>query len=215
MSYAATIQTSLPALPSIPAREEHTGASTYDCELARRIASGDLQAFEEVYQRYHRRVYSVCLRMTSNVAEAEDLTQEVFIHVYHKISSFRGESALMTWLHRVTVNKTLMHFRSTKRRREKLAAEESGSESPSLEKSQAVPAPLLVDRLALERAIAKLSPGYRAVFTLHDIEGYDHNEIARICGMSVGTSKSQLHKARKRLRALLRATTNSVETATA
>ena len=178
-------------------------ASQLDYELAREVAGGDMQAFEELYNRYHRRVYSLCLRMTNNVAEAEDLTQEVFIHVYHKIGSFRGESTIMTWLHRVTVNRVLMHFRRNKVRRESLTDDDALPE-PKLKASETLNSQILeADRVALNKAIAQLPPGYRAVFILHDIEGYEHTEIARMNRIAVGTSKSQLHKARLKLRELL------------
>lgn len=178
-------------------------ASQFDYQLARRIANGDMEAFAELYQRYHRRVYTLCLRMTNNVAEAEDLTQEVFLHVYHKIGSFRGEAAMMTWLHRVTVNQVLMHFRKNSVRREQTT--EDGELPKEIIEGAGTPSQMLaVNHLALERAIAQLSPGYRAVFILHDVEGYEHTEIARIRGISVGTSKSQLHKARMKLRKLLK-----------
>jgi RNA polymerase sigma-70 factor (ECF subfamily) len=178
-------------------------ASSFDYRLAQRIADGDMQAFEELYGRYHRRVYTLCLRMTNNVAEAEDLTQEVFIHIYRKIGSFRGESALMTWLHRLTVNKVLMHFRKSSVRRER-TTEDGEPPEPSLNARETPGQTLAVDRLALDEAIAQLSPGYRAVFILHDVEGYEHAEIARARGIAVGTSKSQLHKARLRLRSLIK-----------
>lgn len=178
-------------------------ASQYEYELARRIADGDMQAFEELYQRYHRRIYTLCLRMMNNPAEAEDLTQEIFIHIYRKISSFRGESALMTWLHRLTVNKVLMHFRKSSVRRERTTADGETPE-PSIKSRETPSHQLAVDRLALDKAIAQLAPGYRAVFILHDVEGYEHTEIARACGIAIGTSKSQLHKARLRLRELMK-----------
>jgi RNA polymerase sigma-70 factor (ECF subfamily) len=173
-----------------------------DYALAQKSSQGDMVAFEELYQRHNRRVYSLCLRMTSNVSEAEDLAQEVFIQLFRKIGSFRGESAFTTWLHRLTVNQVLMHFR---KRGVKL---EHTSEEGDF--TNVVDTPLqstrrisMVDRLALEKAIAELPPGYRTVFTLHDIEGYEHEEIAGMLGVSIGTSKSQLHKARMRLRELL------------
>jgi RNA polymerase sigma-70 factor (ECF subfamily) len=181
----------------------HLKASSYDYQLARRIAGGDMPAFEELYGRYHRRVYTLCLRMTNNVAEAEDLTQEIFIHIYRKVGSFRGESALMTWLHRLTVNKVLMHFRKSSVRRERTTADGEPLE-PSVNARETAGQMMAVDRLALDKAIAQLSPGYRAVFILHDVEGYEHAEIARARGIAVGTSKSQLHKARLRLRSLLK-----------
>jgi len=178
-------------------------APQYDHQLAQRIADGDMQAFEELYGRYHRRLYNLCLRMTRSHAEAEDLTQEAFIQIHHKIGSFRGESALMTWLYRLTTNVVLMNFRKHSVRRERTT--EDGETPESNDKQAAAPTQkMAVDRLALDSAISKLAPGYRAVFILHDIEGYEHAEIARICGNSVGTSKSQLHKARMKLRELLR-----------
>jgi len=175
----------------------------HDYQLARKTASGDIQAFEELYLRYQRRVYNLCFRMSGNAAEAEDLTQEVFIHLYHKIASFRGDSAFTTWLHRVTVNKVLMHFRTNKARLDQTTFDGVLPE-PGMEEAGSYGRPLMLDRLTLERAIQKLPPGYRAVFVLHDVEGYDHAETARICGNSIGTTKSQLHKARRKLRSLLK-----------
>lgn len=178
-------------------------APQFEYELTRRIADGDMQAFEELYQRYHRRIYTLCLRMTGNTAEAEDLTQEIFIHIYRKIGSFRGDSALMTWLHRLTVNKVLMHFRKSSVRRE-TTTKDGETPEPSAKGRETPSQQLAVDRLALDKAIAQLAPGYRAVFILHDVEGYEHTEIARARGIAIGTSKSQLHKARLRLRELMK-----------
>jgi RNA polymerase sigma-70 factor (ECF subfamily) len=179
-----------------------------DYILAQRAAAKDLQAFEELYQRHHRRVYALCLRMTQNVSEAEDLAQEVFIQLFKKIGSFRGDSAFTTWLHRMTVNQVLMHFRKRKVRDEKTTEEGEtleqivqGTENPNNM--------TVVDRIALDRAIGQLPPGYRSVFVLHDVEGYEHGEIARMLGCSVGTSKSQLHKARMKLRRLLKEETSA------
>ena len=175
---------------------------TSDLELARAAAAGDSVAFERLYEQHHRRVYSLCLRMLGNSTHAEDLTQEVFLQVYRKLASFRGDSAFTTWLHRLTVNQVLMHFR---RRGVKL---EHTSEEGDF--TNVVDTPLqstrrisMVDRLALEKAISQLPPGYRTVFVLHDVEGYEHNEISGLLEVSIGTSKSQLHKARMRLRELL------------
>lgn len=203
MSEALMFDETCVAWSNVPETSAQPAASQLDYELARRISSGDMQAFEELYNRYHRRVYSLCVRMTNNVAEAEDLTQEVFIHIYHKIGSFRGESTIMTWLHRVTVNRVLMHFRRNKVRRESLTDDDVLPE-PKLKASETLNTQILqVDRVALNKAIAQLPPGYRAVFILHDIEGYEHTEIARMNRIAVGTSKSQLHKARLKLRDLL------------
>src|SRR5437870_5417020 len=175
----------------------------YDYDLARRVSLGDIQAFEELYQRHQRRVYNLCLRMTNNIPEAEDLTQEVFIHLFSKIGSFRGESAFTTWLHRLTVNKVLMHFRTNKKYRNQTALDDMLHE-PRAGETLNHSRPLTWDRITLERAVMQLPPGYRAVFILHDIEGYDHAEVARMCGNSIGTSKSQLHKARNKLRSFLK-----------
>jgi RNA polymerase sigma-70 factor (ECF subfamily) len=176
---------------------------SFDYNLAQRAASGEMSAFEELYQKHHRRVYSLCLRMTQNPPEAEDLTQEVFIQLFRKIGSFRGESAFTTWLHRMTVNQVLMHFRKRSIKDEKLTEDGETPDQivPGTENPLAMP---VVDRLALNKAIAALPPGYRTVFILHDVEGYEHEEIASMLRLSIGTSKSQLHKARMKLRNLLR-----------
>lgn len=182
-------------------------AANTDFLLAQSAAQGDMGAFEELYRKHQRRVYALCLRMTNNAAEAEDLTQEAFVQLYRKIGSFRGESAFTTWLHRLTVNQALMHFRKKSVKLE-LTTEEgetpvqivNGTENP-----HRMP---VVDRIALDRAIAQLPNGYRTVFILHDVEGHEHEEIARMLGCSVGTSKSQLHKARMKLRGLLTLKTN-------
>lgn len=177
-------------------------ASSNDIQLAQSAAAGNMSAFEELYNRHHRRVYSLCLRMLQNTAEAEDLTQEVFIQLYRKIGSFRGDSAFTTWLHRLTVNQVLMHFRKRTVKFEKTTEEgETPVQTvPGTENQAKMP---IVDKIALDKAIAQLPNGYRNVFVLHDVEGYEHEEVARILGCSVGTSKSQLHKARLKMRKLL------------
>ncbi|MFN2493143.1 MAG: RNA polymerase sigma factor [Pyrinomonadaceae bacterium] len=174
-----------------------------DYALATAAGNGDMGAFEQLYERHNRRVYSVCLRMTKNIAEAEDLAQEAFIQLFRKIGSFRGESAFTTWLHRLTVNQVLMHFRKTSVKMERTTEEGEtpiqivrGTEDPNK-------MPVL-DRISLDNALKQLPPGYRSVFVLHDIEGHEHEEIAKILGVAVGTSKSQLHKARMKLRRLLK-----------
>jgi RNA polymerase sigma-70 factor, ECF subfamily len=186
-----------------PAILQSEPAETSDLALARRAAAGDAHAFEEIYRLYHRLVYGLCLRMTQNVAEAEDITQDVFILLHRKVGSFRGESQFTTWLHRLTVNQVLMRFRRSKARRED-ALEDSAAQGfaagAAAGGSQKMP---LVDRVALDKALKQLPPGYRAAFILHDVEGYEHEEVARILGCAVGTSKSQLHKARAKLRKIL------------
>ena len=176
--------------------------SAKDFELTQAAANGNMTAFEEVYNRHHRRVYSICLRMLQNATEAEDLTQDVFIQLHRKIGSFRGDSAFTTWLHRLTVNQVLMHFRKRNVKFEKTT--EEGETPIQIVSGTANPLKMpVVDKIAIEHAIEQLPTGYRNVFVLHDVEGYEHEEVARILGCSVGTSKSQLHKARLKLRKLL------------
>jgi len=171
-----------------------------------RMVRADLPPFEELFKLHHGKVYAVCLRMTGNSAEAEDLSQEVFVQVFRKLGTFRGESAFSTWLHRLTVNQVLMYFRKSRSRREQLTLDGELPERTIKGRNVLTSLPML-DWLALDEAIVKLSPGYRAVFILHDVEGLQHLEIANILGCSVGTSKSQLHKARMKMRCLLRQST--------
>lgn len=169
-------------------------------------AAGDVTAFEELYQSYHRRVYSLCLRMTRNTTEAEDLTQDVFVQLFRKLKTFRGEASFVTWLHRLTVNVVLMHFRKPAFRMEQTT--DDGEIPTRVVAGTDNPARMsLIDHISLEHAIKQLSPGYRTVFILHDVEGYEHEQIGKILGCAVGTSKSQLHKARIKLRRLLKAQT--------
>lgn len=178
-----------------------------DFELTQAAAKSDMAAFEEIYQRHHRRVYSICLRMLQNTYEAEDLTQDVFIQLYRKVGSFRGDSAFTTWLHRMTVNQVLMHFRKRNVKYEKTT--EEGETPDQVVAGTADPDKMpIVDKIALENAIDQLPMGYKNVFVLHDVEGFEHEEVARILGCSVGTSKSQLHKARLKLRKLLKKKAN-------
>jgi RNA polymerase sigma-70 factor (ECF subfamily) len=196
------------ALPS-PNRVNVTQSprSATEAEAIRLAQAGDAAAFEHLYQLHSRRVYALCLRMVGNPSDAEDLMQEAFLQLFRKIGTFRGESAFSTWLHRMTVNVVLMRLRKKSLPAASLEEttepdEETGGPrkdigAPDLRLSGAV------DRVNLERSIEKLPPGYRTVFVLHDVQGFEHNEIAGIMGCSVGNSKSQLHKARTRLRELL------------
>lgn len=177
-----------------------------EAEAIERAKKGDPRAFERLYELHKRRVYSLCLRMTSNTTEAEDLTQEVFMQLFRKLHTFRGESAFSTWLHRLSVNSVLMHLRKkglTAVSLEETAETEDGEttrkEFGGLDSLLAGS----IDRVNLERAIERLPRGYKTVFLLHDVEGYEHNEIADMMGCSVGNSKSQLHKARMKLREFL------------
>src|SRR5215208_6076034 len=186
------------------AGREVTPGRASDFALAQRAARGDMKAFEELFRLHWRLVYGLYLRMTQDVAEAEDVTQEVFVLLFRKIGGFRGEANFTTWLHRLTVNQVLMRFRKNKSRRED-ALEDEELQPHESARPTSTKASQLIDRITLESAIAKLPPGYRAAFILHDVEGYEHEEVARILGCAVGTSKSQLHKARTKLRKLLNA----------
>jgi len=177
-----------------------------ETEAIERAKQGDEAAFEVLYQLHKRRVYSLCLRMVSNPSQAEDLAQEAFLQLFRKIGTFRGESAFSTWLHRMTVNVVLMQLRKkglpivsleeTLEADEEAPRKEFGGDDVRLGGS--------VDRMQLERAINRLPPGYKTVFVLHDVEGFEHNEIAQLVGCSIGNSKSQLHKARLKLRDYLK-----------
>jgi RNA polymerase sigma-70 factor (ECF subfamily) len=170
-----------------------------DVQLA---AYGDVAAFERIYRRHHAKVYALCLRMLRNTSQAEDLTQEVFVQLYRKLHTFRGDSAITTWLHRLTVNQVLMHFRKPIVKSE-LTADEETTPVPVAGGTERPDRMAVIDRIALREAIDQLAPGYRLVLMLHDVEGYEHQEIARMLGCAVGTSKSQLHKARLKVRQLL------------
>ncbi len=187
--------------------EQRQGKEFNEAEAIEKAKQGDAAAFQALYDRHKRRVYSLCLRMTANTAEAEDLAQEAFLQLYRKIGTFRGESAFSTWLHRLSVNVVLMHLRkkslpvvsleeTTQAGEDDTPKKDFGADDLALAGS--------IDRLHLQRAVESLPPGYRMIFVLHDVEGYEHNEIATIVGCSIGNSKSQLHKARMKLRDLLK-----------
>jgi RNA polymerase sigma-70 factor, ECF subfamily len=179
-----------------------------DAEIVRLAKTGDAAAFERLYQMHCRKVYGLCLRMVGDSTNAQDLTQDIFLHLFRKINTFRGESAFSTWLHRISINIVLMRLRK------KRIAETSLDTSPSADGElhtlpQEFGGPDLrlngvVDRITLQGAINELAPGYKAMFVLHDVQGYNHSEIAEMLGCSVGNSKSQVHKARMQLRELLR-----------
>lgn len=174
-----------------------------DLKLVQLFLEKDERAFEQIYLRHHRRIYSICLRMLQNTHDAEDLTSEVFIQLHRKLGSFRGDSAFTTWSHRLTVNQVLMHFRKRNVKFEK--ATETDKIPEKIMPGSSDPKRMSVDeRIALENAIEQLPNGYRNVFLLHDVEGFEHEEVARILGCSAGTSKSQLSKARLKMRKLLR-----------
>jgi RNA polymerase sigma-70 factor (ECF subfamily) len=172
-----------------------------DLELAGRIRAGDGPAFEELYQQHATRLYNLAYRMAGSTQDADDLLQDIFLLAYRKLASFRGESSLGTWLYRLAMNHCLDVLRSRQAR--------MGHQTDSLDEEGAAPAvspgPALgaVSRIDLERAIARLPRACRAAFLLHDVEGFGHNEVATLLGISEGTSKSQVHKARLRIRAYL------------
>jgi len=199
---------SAPSADSIPKTPSENTAA--EAEILCRAQAGDHQAFADLYSLHKKRIYSLCLRMVGNAAEAEDLTQEAFLLLHRKIATFRGDSAFSTWLHRLAINVVLMRLR--KKGLSLISLDEAmdpvQEERPG--RSFGSPDPKLtgsIDRLALGRAIANLPAGYRLIFVLHDIEGYEHNEIATMLDCSIGNSKSQLHKARLKLRDALRTST--------
>src|SRR6478736_37178 len=182
-----------------------TVRSSTDLELVRRAQRGDSEAFAALFHAHKAKIYSICLRMTNNTAQAEDLTQDAFMQVLRKLSTFQGNSALSTWLYRIAVNTVLMHFR-------KRAVKQISLDEPSNHDAKQVRREYgsrdgrltgSVDRIALTRAIKDLPAGYRTIFLLHEVEGYEHQEIAKILDCSVGNSKSQLHKAKLRIREFL------------
>lgn len=176
-----------------------------DADIVRRAQQGDPEAFATLFHAHKAKVYSLCLRMTSNTAEAEDLTQDAFLQVFRKLGTFRGDSALSTWLYRVAVNTVLMHFRKKGLRQQSL--DEPVNQGASSQKREHGRnddrLSGAVDRIALTRAMKELPVGYRTIFVLHEVKGYEHHEIARLLRCSVGNSKSQLHKAKVRMRELL------------
>jgi RNA polymerase sigma-70 factor, ECF subfamily len=176
-----------------------------DSELLRRALAGEADAFGALYEMHKNKIYSLCLRMTCNKAEAEDLMQDAFLQVLRKLSSFRGDSSLSTWIYRVAINTVLMHFR--KRIPHQCSLDEPMSDRGDTWKREFGRSDArlskTVERVALKRALQELPPGYRTIFELHEVSGYEHREIARLLNCSVGNSKSQLHKAKQRMRELL------------
>jgi RNA polymerase sigma-70 factor, ECF subfamily len=191
----------------------HRQRTTEICELPeaqviRMAQRGDARAFERLYRQYSARVYALCMRMLRNPDEAEDSTQEVFLHVFRKIQGFRGASAFSTWLHRVTVNTVLMRLRGAKLAKSAVVENMEDTDNAGMARRELGASDLhlegYVDRVAIENAIKQLPPRCKLMFVLYDIQGYAHSEIAKLLGCSVGNAKSQLHKARVKLRRLLR-----------
>jgi RNA polymerase sigma-70 factor, ECF subfamily len=187
--------------PSNPAED----VRAVDLELAQRCRHGDAAAFEELYRAHAGRLYNLVFRMVGSAQEAEDLLQDVFLNAYRKLGSFRGDSSLGTWLYRLAVNQCLdvLRGRQSKMARVTDSLDDEGADEPA---AASPVVPTAVSRLDLDRAIARLPQGCRAAFILHDVEGFEHNEVAKLLGVSEGTSKSQVHKARMKLRGMLSGT---------
>jgi len=178
---------------------------TLDLDLVGRAQEGDHDAFASLFHRHRPKIFSVCLRMTNNPAEAEDLTQDIFLQVFRKIATFRKDSALSSWLYRVAVNTVLMHFR--KHVPQQISLDESSNEDAYFKRREYGKLDdgivSCLDRITLARAISELPDGYRMIYRLHEIEGYEHEEIARLLVCSIGNSKSQLHRAKLRIKNIL------------
>ena len=187
-------------------REEVRSSDSQEAEAIRQAQRGDANAFELLYRLHSSRVFALCLRMLKNTAEAEDLTQETFLTVFRALGTFRGHSAFSSWLHRVTINRVLMHLRRkalTDASLEEIirSSEESGSPRKELRHFD-LRLKGLTDRLSIQKAIAQLPARLKGTFLLYDLYGCEHREIAEILACSTGASKSRLHKARRRLREL-------------
>ena len=196
METIATFPTA--AAPSVVVMTAVDSSDLGESGLVGRAAAGDVEAFEELYRVNVGRVYALCLRMAGDPTLAEELAQEAFVRAWQKLGSFRGASAFSTWLHRVTVNVVLGHRRSTARREARVRA--VGDDLPQNVAGRDAGTAESID---LERAISSLPDGARTVFILHDVEGFRHREVSSLMGIAVGTSKAQLHRARKLLRKAL------------
>lgn len=181
----------------IPIRDNEDRRAT-ERRLVKEAQNGDLLAFERLYRENVRKVFGLCLRLSQDASLAEELTQEVFVKAWRKLSTFRGESALSSWLYPMAVNVALSERRSRRRRDARIVPVE---EPERMEKAPGAPQP--ETGFDLERALATLPPGARAVFVLHDVEGRTHEEIAALMNLAAGTSKAQLHRARRLLREAL------------
>jgi len=191
--------------PNIVPAEKKPSWDDSQRSLVQRAQQGDEHAFAALFQMHKKRVYSVCLLMTKDIAEAEDLTQEAFLQVFRNVGSFRGDAAFSTWLYRVAVNTVLMKLRRRKSP-PPFSLDQPVSPDSSLRRDLGRSDPALtgaIDRIALRRAIQALPEGCRTIFALHEVEGYQHHEVAQLLHCSIGNSKSQLHKAKLKMRDLL------------
>lgn len=185
--------------------EDPASAAADDSADVARAASGDRLAFERLYRRHASRILSVCIRMCGSRVEGEELTQDVFVRTWQKLPQFRGESAFSTWLHRIAINVVLNARKSAGRERSRTAPDYGEEVETEFGEDMYGPARPTsdLDRMDLERAIARLPAGARKIFVLHDVEGYKHEEIAEMFGITSGGSKAQLHRARLLLREAL------------
>ncbi|MGE5359609.1 MAG: RNA polymerase sigma factor [Bacteroidales bacterium] len=190
-------------LPSNTSERQGETAGTAEQALVARCLAGDADAFKRLYDAHATRLYNLAYRMSGTAAEAEDLLQEIFLQAFRKLSSFRGRSSLGTWLYRMGINLCLDRARSKQGKMERATVgieDERGALVVPIvrRRSDAV-----LDRLDLEKAVEQLPASYKAAFLLHDVEGFEHHEVGAMLGIAEGTSKSLVHKARLRLRALL------------
>jgi RNA polymerase sigma-70 factor, ECF subfamily len=183
---------------------DRSEADRVDQKLVARCRQGDTPAFEEIYKRYSSRLFSIAYRMTGSAADAEDLLQDIFLQVYRRLDSYRGEAAFGTWVHRLAVNACLDYLRSKQGRRQRATDSLDDGEFDEPVAPGTWRADAALNRLELERAVEQLPPSYKRAFLLHDVEGLEHHEVGEMLGIAVGTSKSLVHKARLRLRRLLR-----------
>lgn len=179
-----------------PRQSQPAGTRTVDDErLVERAREGDVRAFEALYRQNAGKMYALCLRLSGDAGIAEECVQETFITAWQKLEGFRGDSAFSSWLYRIAVNTVMGWFRKQGRRDRHIRPVEEGEwdriEGPATDTGAG---------MDLEAAIARLPEGARAVFVLHDVEGHRHEEIAELTGIAVGTSKAQLHRARRLLR---------------
>jgi RNA polymerase sigma-70 factor (ECF subfamily) len=182
-----------------------TAARAEEMALVERCRRGDLAAFEELYKAHAGKLFSVACRMVGNPADAEDLLQEIFLSAHRKLDGFRGESALGTWLYRLATNHCLDYLRSRAARTNQVT-DTLDDDRGQVDPARGGLAERSITKIDLERALAQLPEGCRAAFVLHDVQGLEHREVGEALGIAEGTSKSQVHKARLRLRALLSGT---------
>ena len=188
------------AQPNIAAMPQPT-ARDAERALVERAQRGDVAAFEALYRSNAPRVHALALRLTGDAREARELTQDVFVHAWQRLTAFRGDAALASWLHRITINTLVMRVRGDRRRaaRVRTQSDESDETAAIDGEQRSIPAIDIAQAVDLERAIAALPPGARQVFVLHDVVGYRHTEIAELTGLAEGTLRAQLHRARRLL----------------